>query len=428
MLFMQNCPQFVVAVYGILRADAVVVPVNPMNQADEFGHYITDSGARVAITTADLARHRGAGRCQRCRPRSACAQLLVTHFTDAMPEPALDPRRCADAGDAATGCSPRPSCRRAPRRGATRWPPASRRGPHERGARRHGGAALHLGHHRPAQGLHAHAPHADAQRRRRRPVGPLQAPRRSALGVVPMFHITGLHVRRARAAGLRGATVVMMPRWDRELAGAPDLAPQGDALDLHPDDDHRPVRQPQLRELRPVQPALPRAAAARRCRRRWRSGCSDEFGLTFAEGYGLTETAAPTHANPPERAKLQCLGIPIFGVDSRVVDPERCEELPIGETGEIVMPRPDGVRGLLEPPRGHRSGLHRVRRQALLPHRRPGPHGRGGLLLHHRPPEAHDQRQRLQGLAGRGRGAAVQAARVQEACIIAARTPTAARR
>ena len=43
-----------------------------------------------------------------------------------------------------------------------------------------------------------------------------------------------------------------------------------------------------------------------------------EFGLTFAEGYGLTETAAPTHANPPERAKLQCLGMPIFGVDSRV--------------------------------------------------------------------------------------------------------------
>ena len=54
-VFMQNCPQFSVAVQGILRADAVVVPVNPMNKADEFGHYITDSGARIVITTADLA-------------------------------------------------------------------------------------------------------------------------------------------------------------------------------------------------------------------------------------------------------------------------------------------------------------------------------------------------------------------------------------
>ena len=54
-LLMQNCPQLVIAHYAILRANAVVVPVNPMNTADELQHYITDAGARVAITTADLA-------------------------------------------------------------------------------------------------------------------------------------------------------------------------------------------------------------------------------------------------------------------------------------------------------------------------------------------------------------------------------------
>ena len=55
LLYMQNCPQFVVAFYAIQRADAVVVPVNPMNRVDEFGHYITDPQACVAITSADLA-------------------------------------------------------------------------------------------------------------------------------------------------------------------------------------------------------------------------------------------------------------------------------------------------------------------------------------------------------------------------------------
>ena len=30
-LYMQNCPQFVIAYYAILRADAMVVPINPMN-------------------------------------------------------------------------------------------------------------------------------------------------------------------------------------------------------------------------------------------------------------------------------------------------------------------------------------------------------------------------------------------------------------
>ena len=44
LLFMQNCPQFVAAFYGAVRADAVVVPVNPMNRADEVGR--GDGGAR----------------------------------------------------------------------------------------------------------------------------------------------------------------------------------------------------------------------------------------------------------------------------------------------------------------------------------------------------------------------------------------------
>ena len=35
LLFMQNSPQFVSAYYGILRADAVVVPLNPMQLTQE---------------------------------------------------------------------------------------------------------------------------------------------------------------------------------------------------------------------------------------------------------------------------------------------------------------------------------------------------------------------------------------------------------
>ncbi len=43
LLYMQNCPQFMAAYYGILRADAVVVPVKPrLNRPEEFKHYITE--------------------------------------------------------------------------------------------------------------------------------------------------------------------------------------------------------------------------------------------------------------------------------------------------------------------------------------------------------------------------------------------------
>ena len=56
-LYMQNSPQFVIAFYAVLRADAVVVPVNPMNRTSELQHILEDSGARVAFVGAELMEH-----------------------------------------------------------------------------------------------------------------------------------------------------------------------------------------------------------------------------------------------------------------------------------------------------------------------------------------------------------------------------------
>ena len=49
----QNSPQFVLAYYAILRCDAVVVPVSPMNVTEELAHYVSDSGATTAIIAQD---------------------------------------------------------------------------------------------------------------------------------------------------------------------------------------------------------------------------------------------------------------------------------------------------------------------------------------------------------------------------------------
>ena len=56
LLYAQNSPQFVIAYYAILRADAVVVPVNPMNRTEELRHYVEDSGAAAAIAGNDVLR------------------------------------------------------------------------------------------------------------------------------------------------------------------------------------------------------------------------------------------------------------------------------------------------------------------------------------------------------------------------------------
>ena len=66
----------------------------------------------------------------------------------------------------------------------------------------------------------------------------------------------------------------------------------------------------------------------------------EQFGLRYVEGYGLTETAAPSHSNPPDAPKQQCLGIPFMGCDARVVDPETLQQLPAGEQGEIIIHGP----------------------------------------------------------------------------------------
>jgi fatty-acyl-CoA synthase len=159
-----------------------------------------------------------------------------------------------------------------------------------------------------------------------------------SLGVVPMFHITGL-MYGVLGPAYYGSTVVVMPRWDRELAGRlisrwrvthwtciPTMI-----VDLFASPNYKTFDLSSLTYLSGGGAAMPLAVAER---------LRQEFGLTFAEGYGLTETAAPSHANPPERAKLQCLGIPLFGTDSRVVDPVSLHELPPGETGEIVTSGP----------------------------------------------------------------------------------------
>jgi long-chain acyl-CoA synthetase len=47
-----NCPDYVIAYYGILGAGAVVVPVNARSRAPEIHHVLADSGARAAISHA----------------------------------------------------------------------------------------------------------------------------------------------------------------------------------------------------------------------------------------------------------------------------------------------------------------------------------------------------------------------------------------
>ena len=347
-LDMQNCPQLVITHFAILRLDAVVVPVNPMNRMEELKHYILDPDTKVAVTTADLATELAAA--SNALPKDQqLKNLLVTQFTDVfdadkagpteLPEawrdwlgtrhalPTLDNGQVhawAEAVQSAIDLGP-----------ITAQPDDLAVLPYTSGTTGLPKGCMHthgtIMHNAMSSGIWASG-----------------TPENVTLCVVPMFHITGM-VSVMHASIFIGATLVLMPRWDRDLAGRliskwkithwtniPTMV-----IDLLGSPNMGQFDLSSLVNIGGGGAAMPEAVAQR---------LLDQFGLKYIEGYGLTETAAPSHSNPPDAPKKQCLGIPFMSVDARVVDPETLKELAQGESGEIVMSGPQVFKGYWKRP------------------------------------------------------------------------------
>lgn len=341
-LFGQNSPQFSIAFFAILRADAVVVPVNPMNKADELGHYLTDSGARFAIAATDilpalLAASDALPEADRLVETVAFRYVDMVDDADrpSIPNAWRDwlaapvPRR-ADVTDwaAALASPPLAAAQRNGRddlavlpytSGTTGLPKGCM---HTHGTLMHNIVAMSLW----------NRVEDDAV----------------VLAVVPMFHATGLVIALNHVVHA-GVTAVVMPRWDRRLAAdaiarwkvthwtnIPTMV-----IDLMAMPGIEDVDLSSLRYIGGGGAAMPAALAER---------LEQQFGLRYCEGYGLTETAAPSHSNPRARPKRGCLGIPFIGVASYVADPATLEPVPQGEQGEIVISGPQVFEGYWKQP------------------------------------------------------------------------------
>ena len=347
-LNMQNCPQLVIAHFACLRANAVVVPVNPMNRAEELKHYIVDPDARVAITTADLAAEL-ARASDALAPAQRLLHLLVTHFADGFdaavtgdnaPPPAwsdwlltrhalpdLASGEVLDWNEALS---------------TSAQPPVLSVGPTDLAILPYTSGTTGL----PKGCMHTHASimhNAIASG-----LWGNGSAENVVLTVVPMFHITGM-VSLMHTSIRSGATLIMMPRWDRELAGRlisrwqvthwtniPTMV-----IDLMGSPNFAQFDLSSLVYIGGGGAAMPQAVAQR---------LFEQYGLRYIEGYGLTETAAPSHSNPPDAPKQQCLGIPFMSTDARVIDPNTLVEMPVGEQGEIIMHGPEVFQGYWKRP------------------------------------------------------------------------------
>jgi len=335
LLLMQNSPQFMIGYYGILRANAVVVPLNPMNLTQELLRYAKDAGAATMLVSQELYP-----RVEPLLKSGDLKHVIVAAYSDYLREPTTlavpdfisAPRvdyqshglalwkdvLAADLKPGLLTAGPDDLCVMPYTSGTTGQPKG----------------CMHT--HRTVM----HTTVASMQ------WFALQ-PEMTLLAVAPMFHVTGMQ------GGMNGPlfignTMVLLPRWDREVAAQcverykvaswTAIPTMIQDFFLNPNIDKYDLSS--IRRLSGGGAAMPAAVAQRLAK----------VGIIYVEGYGLTETIAATHINPADHPKQQCLGIPIHDVDSRIIDPVTLRELPPGEVGEIIMHGPQVFLGYWKKP------------------------------------------------------------------------------
>jgi fatty-acyl-CoA synthase len=327
-LFMQNCPQFVIAFYAILKCGAVVVPVNPMNRAAELAAIVADSASRVALfadeRSAEIASLLG----------GQLEHSVSVHYADYL-EAASD--------------LPIPEVIRAPRTAPAAsfdWRDALRCGleaaavpvvaeelaviPYTSGTTGDPKGCMHT---------HASAMHTA--------VASMEfchaAKDQVVLAALPFFHVTGLQLS-LNAVIFGGASIVVMTRWDRQCAArlieryavTAWTAIPSMLIDFLAQPGLEHFELGSLRLLTGGGVAMPRAVAEK-IQALWK--------LPYVEGYGLSETIATALTNPVQRPKSQCLGIPIQDTQAVIVNPYTLEIIAQGEVGEILLSGPQIFAG-----------------------------------------------------------------------------------
>lgn len=77
-----------------------------------------------------------------------------------------------------------------------------------------------------------------------------------------------------------------------------------------------------------------------------RHGCK----CTVREGYGLTECVTGSCLTPDGCTVSETCGLPYADTDYRIVDPETGEDVPVGDTGEIILTGPTVMKGYYNEP------------------------------------------------------------------------------
>lgn len=338
-LFMQNCPQYIVAHFAIQKLGAIVSPCSPLFKAHELAYQLGDLGARVTVAADSLH-----GVVQAAREGTALETVALVHYEDllpaqptyAVPEEMRTPR---DIPDGAVDLL-------AAWQSETEAPP------------------------RPAIGLDDVALLVYTSGTTGRPKGAMLSLRNALfktsglaslaqvgeddvhLAIPPLYHISGM-LYGMNLPLLTGASTVLHYRFDARAALESierhrvsywkGIAPMLAAIMELPEAANHDVSSLRVTSASSFGIRLTPELSAR-----WAAftgGC-----IATEAGYGLSETHTGDVITLPGELRWGTNGRLMPGVQCRIVDPASGQDLPAGEQGEIVLQSPGNFLGYWKQP------------------------------------------------------------------------------
>ena len=343
-ILLPNVIPCVVAYYAILKIGAQVVMNNPLYSDRELEHQFNDSGAKLLITLDLLAK-----RMVDLRPRTAIKTIIYTSIGDYLPFPKnlLFPLVGKKKGLAAT-VAPAPNLLKWKEVIAQSTPTPSAvslsfddiamlqytggtTGVSKGVMLTHGNLSKQV------QGIRAWFPKFNKGEE-------------IMLGALPFFHVFGLSV---------AMNFAIYMGWGDILVPKPQPEPLLETIGKF-----RPTFAPLVPTMYIGMLNHPRIDQTDlTCIKGCFSGSAplpvevirdfeSKTGAVIVEGFGMTESSPVTHINPfgGER-KVGSIGLPISDTEARIVDlNEGTQEIPIGETGELVVRGPQVMQGYWQRP------------------------------------------------------------------------------
>jgi long-chain acyl-CoA synthetase len=343
-IFMPNCPQFVMAYFGILKAGGVVVAINPLYTPNEIEYQVNDAGIEIMFVMSNFYKTAKAA-----QTNTRIKNLIVSNIKETLPTILRFLFTLAKEkksgfrieGGLAEGDIWMKDL-------IVKYTAADRPkvdiSPGDIALFQYSGGTT--GTSKGAVALHRNVVANTLQIKKW--MVTLVDGEEIVLMAIPLFHVYGM-VCGMNFALASGASMVMVPNA-RDI---PDVLENIDKFHatifpgvptLYNAINNRPEVQSGKYNLRSIKACISGSAPLMRDTKERFEALTG--GVVF-EGYGLSEAPTATHCNPLVGTnKTGSIGMPMSDVDCRIINlDDGTTEMPLGEIGELIIRGPQVMKG-----------------------------------------------------------------------------------